>query len=326
MMAAQVQQFGPPTVLGWQEVPRPTSGPGQVLIAVQAAGVNPPDWYMRSGFAEIPADLRPPVELPFIPGWDVSGIVVDVGPGVTAWAAGDEVFGMLGFPPTSAPRTGQAYAQYTVAASTDLARKPAGLDHRIAAALPMSGLTAYQYVHDHANVQPGQRVLVVGAAGGVGHLILQLAKIRGAHVTAAASTRHAEFLTSLGADEVVDYTRADVGQQVRNIDVVFDTVGGPNGHQLLPALRDGAILAPVFMGDYRLDEAARRGIVQRFGQVHTDTDQLTRLGELAVEHRMRVAIENTYPLPDAWKAHERAEQGHLQGKLVLVADDVALLR
>jgi NADPH:quinone reductase-like Zn-dependent oxidoreductase len=318
MMAARAHQFGPPTVLQWEHVERPAPGRGQVLLGVRAAGVNPPDWYMRSGFSTLPEEVRPPVRLPFTPGWDVSGVVVDVGAEVTDWNVGDEVFGMIGFPPTGAS-TGQTYAQYTVADAAALVRKPTALDHALAAALPMSGLTAYQFVHDHAQVQSGARVLVVGAAGGVGHLIVQLTKLQGAYVVAAASTRHAEFLAQLGADEFIDYTKHEVGEQVRNIDVVFDTVGGPHGHRLLPALRDGATLSPVFMGDYRPEEAARRGIVQRFGQARPDTGQLAHLAALAAINKIRVVLEDTFALPEAWKAHERAERGHLQGKLVLEA-------
>jgi NADPH:quinone reductase-like Zn-dependent oxidoreductase len=316
MMAARVHRFGPPSVLQWEQVERPAPGPDQVLLAVRAAGVNPPDWYLRSGFAELPEELRPPVRFPFIPGWDVSGVVVELGAEVTDWSIGDEVFGMIGFPP-SGPSTGQTYAQYTVADAAALSPKPTALDHARAAALPMSGLTAYQFVHHHAQIQPGARVLVVGAAGGVGHLIVQLAKLQGAYVIAAASTRHAELLAQLGADEFIDYTKHEVGEQVRNIDVLFDTVGGPHGHRLLPTLRDGATLSPVFMGDYRPEEAARRGIVQRSCQARSDTSQLAHLAALAATNKIRIVLEDTFALPEAWKSHERAERGHLQGKLVL---------
>ncbi|QLL10254.1 NADP-dependent oxidoreductase [Mycobacterium vicinigordonae] len=318
MMAAQAHQPGGPEVLQWEAVDRPVPTDGEVLLRVRAAGVNPPDWYMRSGFSGLPRELTPPMTFPFIPGWDVAGEVVDTGPGVTGWRLGDRAFGLVGFP-TSSRGGGQTYAQFAVAPANELTRIPAGLDDTVAGGLPMAALTAYQFVVDHAGLSGRERVMVVGAAGGVGHLIVQLAKLRGAFVIAVASGRHASFLAELGADEFIDYTRSTVSEQVHDVDVVFDTVGGPDGHRLLPALRDGGVLCPVFFGDYHPREAARRGIEQRFGQVRSDSATLAHLAELVSTQQLRVAIDHTYPLADAAEAHRRAEQGHLQGKLVLTA-------
>ncbi|MCK9904584.1 NADP-dependent oxidoreductase [Frankia sp. Cpl3] len=320
MKAILVHRAGPPRELQLAEVARPEPGPGEVLIRVHAAGVNPPDWYARSGFGLIPEPLRPTVAYPFTPGTDVSGVVVAAGPGVTAWAPGDEVFGLLRFPTTIEASKG--YAEYTTAPAADLARKPAALDHVQAAAVPMAGLTAWQYAVDIAPVLPGTTVLVNGAAGGVGHFLVQLARHRGAsRVIAVASTCHEDFLRGLGADEYIDYTTTDVAEAAKDVDHLFDTVGGPHGHRLTPAVRDGGLISPVFFGDYHDADLARRGIKTASGQVRSSGTQLAELADLLATGTVRVGIDSVYPLAEAWRAHERAEQGHIQGKIVLAVSD-----
>ncbi|MBL7502315.1 NADP-dependent oxidoreductase [Frankia sp. CNm7] len=315
MKAIRVHRAGPPSELRLEEVPVPEPGAGEVLVQVHAAGVNPPDWYGRGGLSAIPEELRPVLTFPFTPGSDVSGTVVALGPGVTTWAEGDEVFGLLRFPTTIGGARG--YAEYTTAPVTDLARKPAALDHDHAAAVPMAGLTAYQYLVDHAKPEPGSTVLVNGAAGGVGHFLVQLVRHRGARVIAVASGRHEDFLRGLGVDEYVDYTTTAVTDVARDVDYLFDTVGGPHGHRLTPALRDGGVLSPVFFGDYHDHELAARGIQRASGQVHSDGRQLGELAELIDSGAVRVHLDSTFPLTEAWRAHERGERGHLQGKIVL---------
>jgi NADPH:quinone reductase-like Zn-dependent oxidoreductase len=313
MKAIRVHRTGGPEVLEYEEVPDPEPGPREVLVRVYAAGVNPPDWYARSGFANIPPDRRPPWPLPFTPGTDVSGVVTGVGPAVTEWQLGDQVFGMLRFP----ERGANAYAEYAGAPVADLAGKPAEIDHATAAAVPMSGLTAYQFIAEHLKLESGRTVLVNGAAGGVGHFAVQLAKARGAYVIGVASGRHADFLRSLGVDRFVDYTTVDVGAEVRDVDHLIDTVGGPDGHRLLPVLRDGGVISPVFSGDYHAEEAAARGITFVRAQVHADGEQLAELGRMLAEGTLRAGIDSMFPLAEAWRAHGRAEQGHLHGKIVL---------
>jgi NADPH:quinone reductase-like Zn-dependent oxidoreductase len=179
----------------------------------------------------------------------------------------------------------------------------------------MAGLTAYQFLFDHIELAEGKKVLVNGAAGGVGHFLVQLAKTRHANVIAVASGRHAEFLRELGADEFVDYTTTAV--TTRDADYVLDTVGGPEGHQLLPTLKPGGVLMPVFFGDYHRDEAAKLDITFLSGQVHSDGRQMAELAHLIDAGQVRVGIDSVFPLADAGKAHERAAQGHIQGKIVL---------
>ncbi|ALE85282.1 NADPH-quinone reductase [Pseudonocardia sp. HH130629-09] len=336
MRAVRLHEFGGPEVLIEEQVPVPEPGPGEVLVRVHAACLNPPDWYLREGMPEVPAELRPPMTLPLILGTDVSGVVAALGEGVVDFAVGDEVFGMLRFPQ---PMNAETYADYVSAPATDLARKPTGIDHVHAAAVPMAGLTAWQFLievgHDHPSpfqearhrpvpLGPGTRVLVNGAAGGVGHLAVQLAKWRGAHVIAVASGRHREFLLGLGADEVIDYTEQRPEAVVADLDLVLDVVGGPDSGRFLPTLRRGGSLFPVYLAQYDPDEVAARGVVTTAIQVRADGAQMAQLAHLLETGAVRPAIDSVYTLADAARAHARAAQGHMQGKIVLsVADQDA---
>jgi NADPH:quinone reductase-like Zn-dependent oxidoreductase len=315
MHAIRVHTFGGPQVLSYDQIPLPIVAPGEVLIRVHAAGLNPPDWYARTGFANLPPAMRPGLRLPFTPGSDVSGVVVETGPGVTRWRVGDPVFGLVRFPQLN--HGGRGYAEYTTAPASHLARKPATISHVQAAAVPMSGLTAYQFLFDHIKLEPGTTVMINGAAGGVGHFLVQLAKLRRAHIIAVASGRHQNFLRDMGADEFVDYTLTDIGRTLRNVDHLVDAVGGPHGYRLLPVVRSGGTISPVFFGEYHRAEALERGITFPSGQVHSDGRQMDRLAELITEKRLRIGIDSIYSLADAGKAHRRAEQGHIQGKIVL---------
>jgi NADPH:quinone reductase-like Zn-dependent oxidoreductase len=317
MQAVRVHEFGGPDVLRLDEVPRPDPGPGEVLVQVHAAGINPLDWYRREGYVRFPAELRPPrPALPYIPGVDASGAVAAVGPGVSGLRVGDEVFGLLRFPSVG-DRGGETYAEYTVAPEEHLARKPAALDHVQAAAVPLAALTAYQFLFDHIRIGRDRTVLVNGAAGGVGHFLVQLARTHRARVIAVASTRHEAFLRELGADEFVDYTTTAVEDTVRGVDHVFDCVGGPDAHRLLAVLGFGGSIMPVFRGDYRPERAFELGISVHRNQVHSDGTQLAELARLADAGTLRPGVDSVFPLADAAKAHERAEQGHIQGKIVL---------
>ncbi|MEV0318635.1 NADP-dependent oxidoreductase [Streptomyces sp. NPDC050658] len=318
MRAVRVHEHGGPERLVYEEVPRPSAGAGEVLVRVHAAGVNPADWYARGGFTNIARELRPVWPLPFTPGYDVSGVVVAVGAGVAQWAPGDEVFGLVAF-----PGTGSAYAEYVSAPAGDLARKPASLDHVAAAAAPLAGLTAYQFLFEHipsayGDLVRGSTVLVNGAAGGVGHFAVQLARVAGAvRVTGVASGRHEAFLKDLGVDSFVDYTKTPVEDVVREVDLLVDAVGGPDGHRLLPVLRRGGHIAPVFLGEYDPERAASLGITVQGWQVRSSGPQLAELGGLLESGRVRVGVDSVFPLSAASEAHVRAERGHIQGKIVL---------
>ncbi|MFE9063487.1 NADP-dependent oxidoreductase [Streptomyces violaceusniger] len=329
MKAIRLHEFGGPQVLRHEEVPVPEPGPGEVLVRVHAVGINPPDWYAREGMPDVPAELKPPMDLPLIPGTDVSGVVEAVAADVDGFAAGDEVLGLLRFP--TALQAG-AYAEYVTAPASDFARKPAGVDHVHAAALAMSGLTAWQFLielgHDHPSpFQAAQHrpmaldrektVLVNGAAGGVGHLALQLAKWKGARVVAVASGAHETFLRELGADEFIDYTKERPEDVARDVDLVLDTVGGPDSRRFLRTLKRGGSLYPVYFGEFDDEENAKLGVTVTAAQVRSNGAQLAEIGRLLADGTIRVAIDSTFPLEDARAAHERAAQGHLQGKIVL---------
>ena len=333
MRAIRLHEFGGPDVLRYETVPVPEPKPGEVLVRVHAVGVNPPDWYLRDGYEHqrLPADLMPSIPLPAIPGSDVSGVVAAVAPDVEGLSVGDDVFGMLRFPSVG---DSAAYAEYVSAPASDVALKPPGVDHVHAAGAPMSGLTAWQFLvevgHDVPNpLQPrphrpvpleGRRVLVNGAAGGVGHLALQLAKWRGAHVIAVASGSHEAFLRELGADQVVDYTAVRPEEVIGDLDLVVDAVGGPTTVRFLPTLKQGGALFPVFPGFADHDEAAKRGVTVSMTQVRSDGTQLAELGRLLDDGTVRVAVDGTFPLEHARAAHERAAAGHLRGKIVLTVD------
>ncbi|WP_218005710.1 NADP-dependent oxidoreductase [Actinomadura hibisca] len=330
MQAVRLHEHGGPEVLRYEEVPVPEPGPGEVLIRVHAAGINPPDWYLREGMTNLPPETRPKFSFPVIPGTDVSGVVEAVAADVDGFSAGDEVFGLLRFPSFE----GSAYAEYVAARASDLARKPAHVDHVHAAGVPMAGLTAWQFLvelgHDHPSPFQAARhrhvelgadttVLVNGAAGGVGHFAVQLAKWKGARVIAVASGAHESFLRELGVDQFIDYTKERPEELVRDLDLVVDTVGGQASGRFLRTLKRGGALYPVFFGEYDEEEIARLGVTLSGTQVRSSGAQLAELGRLLDAGTLRVAIDSTFPLADAQAAHERAARGHIQGKIVLTA-------
>ncbi|WP_030345976.1 NADP-dependent oxidoreductase [Streptomyces sp. NRRL S-1022] len=328
MRAVRLHEHGGPEVLRYDEVPLPEPGPGEVLVRVHAAGVNPPDRYLRGGLTSMPGKADSTVGLPVIPGTDVSGVVEAVAADVDEFVVGDEVFGLLRFPGFD----GSAYAEYVAAPASDLARKPAGIDHVHAAGAPMAGLTAWQFLiepgHDHPSpfqdtphrptaLDAGTTVLINGAAGGVGHFALQLAKWKGARVIAVASGRHASFLSGLGADRFIDYTRSRPEDLVRDVDLVLDAVGGPQSRRFLRTLKRGGAQFPVLPGDFDAQETAELGVTVSSAQVRSNGAQLAELGRLLDAGTVRVAIDSTFALADARAAHERADRGHIQGKIVL---------
>ena len=281
-----------------------------MLVRVAAAGVNPVDWKVRArgGFLGDP---------PFTVGWDVAGAVEELGGGVTRFAPGDRVFGMPRF-----PRQAAAYAEYVTSPSRQLARTPENLSDIEAAGLPLAGLTAWQALVETADVQPGQRVLVIAAAGGVGHLAVQIAKARGAYVIGTASAAKHAFLTELGADEAIDYTSEDVAARVREIDVVLDLVGGDDAGRTVSAVRAGGIFIRVPSAsdlEQLLELAAGRVRVTGI-LVEPDRLGLEELAALVDAGELRVHVSQTFPLEEAARAHELCETGHTQGKLVLTVE------
>lgn len=316
MRAITQDSLGGPEVLRLSDRPRPRPLPTEVLVRVHAAGVNPVDWKSREtgGIAGLLG------EPPFVLGWDVSGVVAEVGFGVHTLKAGDEVFGMPWF-----PRPASAYAEYVTAPSRQFALKPRTIDHDTAAAVPLAGLTAWQALVDAAHVEAGQRVLIHAAAGGVGHLAVQIAKHLGAHVIGTASAAKHDWLRELGADELVDYTKVRFEDVVSDVDVVIDLVG--EGHdstttRSLGTLRPGGTLVAVPSGvaPEVLADARGRGLNATAFLVEPDGAALTRLAGLIDQGVVRVEVEDVLPLAEAAEAHRRVQEGRTRGKIVLSVD------
>ncbi|WP_037731633.1 MULTISPECIES: NADP-dependent oxidoreductase [unclassified Streptomyces] len=307
MRAITQDVLGGPEVLREAELERPAPGIGQLLVRVHAAGLNPTDTkHRQSGLF-----LGNP---PFVLGWDVSGVVEETGLGVALFQPGDEVFGMLPYPYGAG-----SHAEYVTGPARAFVRKPSAMSHEEAAAVPLVALTAWQALADVAAVRPGQRVLVHAAAGGVGHVAVQIAKSLGAHVIGTASAAKHDFLRGLGADELVDYRTTDYAEAVRDVDVVLDPLGGPDSVRSLGTLRDGGLLVtllPTGVPELRA-EAERRGVRATGMLVEADHAGMAAVARLIEEGALRVTVAGTFPLAEAAKAHASLETGRTTGKLVL---------
>lgn len=334
MKAVRLHVFGGPEVLRYEDAPKPELDSGEVLVRVHAIGINPPDWYLRDGYKMLPPEWQPQVSFPIIPGTDISGVVVAVAKDVEIFSVGDEVYSMVRFPVGLAGGS-KAYAEYVSVPALELALKPAGIDHVHAAGAPMSLLTAWQFLielgHNEPNpLQPnqhepvplkGKTVLVNGAAGGVGHFAVQIAKLKGAHVIAVASGKHESLLRDLGADEFIDYTKTPPEDAAHDIDLVVDALGGPSTGRFLRTLKRGGALFPVFpLGFSGAEEAEKLGVTVSATQVRSSGAQLREVARFLDDGTIRVVLDSVYPLADACKAHARAAQGHIQGKIVLNVD------
>ncbi len=306
MRAISQDVLGGPEVLKEVQLDRPGPGLSEILVQVHAAGVNPTDWKHRAHRIF----LGPP---PFVLGWDVSGVVEATGYGVTLFKPGDEVFGMLPY-----PHGVGSHAEYVTGPARAFAFKPGNVDHVQAGALPLAALTAWQVLADTARLSAGQRVLIHAAAGGVGHLAVQIAKAQGAYVIGTASAGNHDLLRGLGADELIDYHAADFAEAVRDADVVLDTFGGDYPARSLRTLRRGGVLISLLPFPARVAaEAARLSIRAEVLLVEADHAGMTTIADLVTEGKLRPVIAGTFPLADAAKAHELGETGHVAGKLVL---------
>lgn len=305
MTAVVARTAGDPDVLEPATVSIPEPGPTEIRVAVHAAGVNPVDWKRRRT-----GNLGDDVIL----GWDVSGVVEAVGPGASLYSVGDEVFGMPRF-----PHVGGGYAEYVVAPSRHFAPKPATLSHVQAAVLPLVGLTSWQGLIEVAEVGAGDRVLIHAAAGGLGHVALQLAKARGAYVIGTASSQKHELLQDLGVDELIDYRSTDFATAVADVDVVFDTIGGEYGQRSLNVLRDGGRLVTIVAGgeDALAAAAAPRNISVGWTLVEPDRLGLLELTRLVDAGQLKPVIAQVFPLDQAAQAHAVGETNRTTGKLVL---------
>jgi NADPH:quinone reductase-like Zn-dependent oxidoreductase len=309
MRAAVLREHGPPEVLAIEQVAEPEPIPTEVQVRVHAAGVNPVDFKTRAGKGVSGVLGEPPVCI----GWDVSGVVSAVSGGVTRFKVGDEVFGMPWF-----PRQAGAYAEYVTAPSRHFAAKPHALSHEEAAALPLAGLTAWQIVVDTIQLEAGADLLIHGAAGGVGHLAVQVAKARGANVVATARAEQADWLRELGADQVIDYRSERFEDLVGELDAVIDFPGS-YGERSLPVLRPGGMLVSVPSGvpEELIAKARERGRRVTGFLVEPDPVGLAGLVHLVEDGRLQVKVDRTFDLEQVAEAHRLAEAGHCGGKIVL---------
>jgi NADPH:quinone reductase-like Zn-dependent oxidoreductase len=314
--AALLHGYGGTERLAIGGMSRPTAGAGQVLVRVRAAGVNPIDWKIRRGSLR----LVLPARFPIVLGFDVAGDIEAVGPEVEGFEPGDPVYAMLD------GRHGGGYAEYALAAATAVAHKPEELSYEEAAAVPLAALTALQSLRDLAGVERGQRVAIVGAAGGVGHFAVQIGAALGAHVTAVAGPRNQDFVRGLGAERAVDYTREDLTESDETYRAIFDAAGASDFARCDRVLADGGIYVTTDMGPRifaaRLRTAfagllaadARRA---RWVKTRASGRDLELLAEMIRVNLLRPTLERVFLLEDVGEAQAASESGHTRGKIVL---------
>jgi NADPH:quinone reductase-like Zn-dependent oxidoreductase len=305
MQAIRAHDYGGPEVLVLEQAPLPEPKNDEVLIQVKAAGVNPADWKMRAGlfkgFSELP--------FPWTPGLEAAGTVEAVGADVATFQRGQDVYGIVS----------GGYAEYSLANAQDLSLKPKALTFDEAAAVPMGALVAWQAVIEKAEVRAGQRVLVHGAAGGVGSYVVQLARWRGAQVIGTASANNADFVRSLGAETVIDYNATPFETVIRDVDVVIDTVGGDIPDRSWQVLRPGGIF--VTIAARLADDAGAKHGVRATGSARASADKLQVISELLESKEIKPVVGAVFPLAEAQKAQELSNTGHGRGRIILHITD-----
>ena len=305
MKAVRIHEFGGPDVLKLEDLPQPEPGPGEVLIKVRAAGVNPVDYKIREGkYPAVQAD-----QLPVILGRDVAGMVVALGEGVDAFAVDDAVLAML-------PQDRGGYAEWVTVPAELCARSPENLDMIQAASVPLAALTAWQGLFTHGELEAGQSVLIHGASGGVGPFAVQFAKQRGAQVFATASGDKRGFVESLGADRVIDYRAERFEDVVRDVDLVFDLIGGETQDRSWAAIRPGGrLVSTLQQPDDHM--AAKLGILASRYTCQPDGGQLREIARLIAEDKVKVTVDKVFPLDHAGEAENHLQEHHVTGKVVL---------
>jgi len=314
MKAIAINEFGGRDKLQFMDLPMPEIKPGEILVKVKTAGVNPVDWKIREGYIK---DLFP-YEFPIILGWDAAGIVEQAGEEVTRFTEGDEIFAYCRKPMVQ----GGAYAEYIVLEEEHAAIKPKNTSFEEAASIPLAALTAYQSLFDAAKLQSGETVLIHAAAGGVGGFGVQLARDHGAVVWGTASARNKVYVQDLGATQVVDYNQVDFCDSVRSeypdgVDVVFDCVGGEVLQKSTDIIKKGGRLISIVDDPTGL---ARRDIHKEFVFVAPNSTQLTELAGMVEQGRIKTSLSQVFPfgVEEARRAHELSESGRTRGKMVLV--------
>lgn len=310
MKAVVIENYGSKDELKEMEVPNPVPTSHQVVVKVKATSINPIDWKLREGYLQ----KMMPWQFPIILGWDVAGVITEVGSEVTDWKVGDEVFAR---PDTTRFGT---YAEYTLVDDHLLARKPASISWEEAAAVPLAGLTAYQALFTHGNLKKGEKVLIHAGAGGVGIYAIQLAKQAGAYVITTASERNHELLTSLGADEVIDYRNTKFEEVLTDIDVVFDTMGGDIQRNSFKVIKKhtGRIISIVSNFDEEL--VKEYDVIAKNIWLNPNGEQLSEMADLLEQKKIKSVVGATFPFSQQgiYDAHALSESHHAVGKIVVV--------
>ena len=309
MKAARIHRFGAPDVITIDDLPRPTPKEGEVLVRVAGAGVGPWDAWIREHKSVVT------VSLPVTLGSDISGVVEEVGGGVSRFSVGDQVYGV-----TNSQFIG-GYAEYATASDSMISRKPESLDFMTAASVPVVGITAWQMLFDYANARAGQSVLILGGAGNVGSYAVQLATQAGLIVSATATPEDADYVRGLGAALVIDYKAVRVEDAISDVDIVLDTVGGDLADRALTRVRPGGILVSIVSEIKQRPDSTVRSV---FFLVEVTSERLKRLTDLFDSGRLRAKVRTVLPLEEVRLAHEMLNGApHPRGKIVLWVADLS---
>lgn len=307
MKAIVINEYGNQDVLNYVDVDRPEPKPDEVLVKVHAAAVNPADWKIRNGMGE-----RFGLKLPIILGGDIAGTVEEVGVEVKNFKQGDAVYGM-----TVSGGFSGGYAEYAIVKADAIAPKLDSINFEEAAAIPIAALTAWQAMFDLAHLSSGQKILIAGASGGVGSMAVQLAKAKGAIVIGTASGKNEQFVRDLGADEFVDYTQQPFEEVVKDVDVVFDTIGSDTQERAFQTLKKGGFLVTSAQTP-SAEKAKEFGVEAAFVFCKPNAGQLTEINQLINQGKLKIHIETILPLTEVKKAHQLSFMGRTRGKIVLL--------
>jgi len=305
MKAVRIHEFGGPEVLKYEDVPIPKPCADEVLIKVHASGVNPIDWKIREGQATFPTPL------PLIAGWDVSGEIEETGINVHNFKKGDEVYGLI---------TNGGYAEYIVVKAEVISHKPKNIDHYKAASVPVSGLAAWQALFNYGQLQPGQKVLIHAAAGGVGSYAVQFAKAKGALVTGTASKNDFDLLKMIGTDELIDYKNEEFEDRIHDVDLVLDPIGGGTQKRSLKVIKKGGRLITTVKPENQEESKAKKVTVEAISVTsHPDklANELAQIAALIDSGIVKPRVDKIMLLEHAAEAQQLSETGNAKGKIVL---------
>lgn len=309
MKAAQIKKYGGKEVVEINnKTPKPEVSAGKILVEVHAASVNPADWKMREGFFAQMIPLKFPATL----GGDFSGVVAEVGEGVSDFKKGDQVYGQA----HALSGNSGTLAEFALTGAKTVSQKPEKLSHIEAAAIPLAGVSAWQALVDHMNLESGQKILIHGGAGGIGSFAIQIAKNIGAYIATTASAKDTDYVKKLGADKVIDYQKEKFEDLISGYDAVFDTVGGETYRKSFQVLRKGGII--VSMLEAPSEELMKQYGVKAISQfTQVTSERLAALAKLVDEGVLKVHVDKIFPLDQAGEALEYLKNGKPTGKVVV---------